>query len=1058
MLTKESASRKLSTGSDKELVGGRLRSSSTSSDKGLLSRTSSESISLWLNSPKTWEDPWNFNEKTGFQPNNRTAIANSASASSSSGGGSVDRETRKLDQIDEDKDIVEAGKTVELTPKVIEFKDSAYKHRLSMMNNGRVMWKEDQKVVLVADKSAKYSDKVYAVMKELFATEGSYVNSLKVMMEEYWASILAEREYIRDVNDLRILLLYQNLREILIANEYFLEDLYFIDVDTASEKSVKGVLEKLSEVMRDYSHIFKIYGQYGQNYAIGKEMIAKICETSDRFKKLLNNLSFRPRCSGNTLQSFLIMPIQRLPRYCLLLREIMKALPAEDPINKMLQEAHDSIESTTEFLNFMIQEREDREHLIHMERYFSTPTMLLKKNRKFIRSSTLIKFNRRSKKQRTIFLLFNDLLVYASEKDSEGLEERNRISFEDIISCDVEDSSYYEDYPVFSLKTNQKSFVVGTQSIEQRDEWIEDINKFMEKNRQRSNSLAKKEENLSGNSKSGRCPICQSLFFFRKSYQCETCLKKICSKCSNKKDVTSTINPLKKARVCIKCDKTEDHSNLKKNNILSETINDEDFELEVQKLNDELESGRSQSVSELIQDEERFVLELENMISAFINPFAAMIMRSKIKFKKGLPLRFEVPAPVAGISNVLIQTLIIHSELLRELRMSRPVESCLQRFFGFLEIHESLFNVLCATEGIFRIEPISKLTDIVELSTGRTIDSTIRLPIFRLNQLYFNCINLVKEKQIPIDLLKVLEKKLDFMKQHLHKKMVAEKALLYIENTFHADEPIELLTSDQDYIDEGFIQIREDQSWSICYFHLFSERLIISSPNPVPGGWIVFVNVDTKEIQFERHSTPLRVNLMISKGTKDERILKLKMFDEEELMKWVTNFITVAGKRKEKTSRMATKNTQTSLLMYSQMRLDRISTAPRFKTTEKKMQMMSIIEVIDPENEPVGALASEQKPSMTPAAPIAATADDLSLWNKYTLESGVEFWIHAKTGQATFVNPDPSIQWSRHFDVSGTEFFYNKFEGRSTYRKPKTFDSPQQPSIQGLISAFKTAK
>jgi hypothetical protein len=319
--------------------------------------------------------------------------------------------------------------------------------------------------------------------------------------------------------------------------------------------------------------------------------------------------------------------------------------------------------------------------------------------------------------------------------------------------------------------------------------------------------------------------------------------------------------------------------------------------------------------------------------------------------------------------------------------------------------------------------------------------------------MYHNFISLLHDKQISADLFSVLEKKFESMKQHLHKKMVAEKALLYLENMFHADEPIELLTSDQDYIDEGVIQIRDDQTWTVCYFHLFSERLIISNPNPVPYGWAIFLNLDLKEIQLERHATPLRVNLMVSKGTKDERILKLKMFNEEELMKWVTNFITVAGKRKEKSSRMGAKNnTQSELLIYSQMRLDRITTSRRFKSGEKKHQMTSIIEIIDPDKAEDANIASQDQ-----CAPVADSEEDLSHWKKYTLESGVDFWLHSKTGQATFVNPDPSIQWSKHYDVSGTEFFYNKFEGRSTYRRPKNFDS-HPAKISNIVSGFPSTK
>jgi hypothetical protein len=47
---------------------------------------------------------------------------------------------------------------------------------------------------------------------------------------------------------------------------------------------------------------------------------------------VLHEAEQNPRCNGLTLISFLIMPIQRIPRYELLLKELIKARRSHGPV------------------------------------------------------------------------------------------------------------------------------------------------------------------------------------------------------------------------------------------------------------------------------------------------------------------------------------------------------------------------------------------------------------------------------------------------------------------------------------------------------------------------------------------------------------------------------------------------------------------------------------------------------------------------------------------------------------------------------------------------------
>ena len=90
---------------------------------------------------------------------------------------------------------------------------------------------------------------------------------------------------------------------------------------------------------------------FGQNFR----------KSNKKFSELVNKLLFDPRLQGKDMCSFLISPIQRLPRYKLLIDAVLKILPASEVaiieqgvklsknLERLLKTANEKV---TKYINF----------------------------------------------------------------------------------------------------------------------------------------------------------------------------------------------------------------------------------------------------------------------------------------------------------------------------------------------------------------------------------------------------------------------------------------------------------------------------------------------------------------------------------------------------------------------------------------------------------------------------------------------------------------------------------------------------------------------------------
>ncbi|KAK5579913.1 hypothetical protein RB653_009602 [Dictyostelium firmibasis] len=95
---------------------------------------------------------------------------------------------------------------------------------------------------------------------------------------------------------------------------------------------------------------FKMYSNYIIGYDASVTLLARLRKKKD-FSNFLEKCRNDSRCNGLDLNSILIMPVQRLPRYVLLLSELIKQTPPNHPNIKLLNKCLKGIKEVTSFIN-----------------------------------------------------------------------------------------------------------------------------------------------------------------------------------------------------------------------------------------------------------------------------------------------------------------------------------------------------------------------------------------------------------------------------------------------------------------------------------------------------------------------------------------------------------------------------------------------------------------------------------------------------------------------------------------------------------------------------------
>lgn len=126
----------------------------------------------------------------------------------------------------------------------------------------------------------------------------------------------------------------------------------------------------LGDVLLDLTPFLKMYTQYTGNYERAVELLDEYENDNKAFISFMNKAYENPVRQGQNLRSFLIMPIQRIPRYKLLIEDLVKNTPQDHPDYTNLTNALDKLAAVAIQVDMAILEQKNRQALFRIQKKF----------------------------------------------------------------------------------------------------------------------------------------------------------------------------------------------------------------------------------------------------------------------------------------------------------------------------------------------------------------------------------------------------------------------------------------------------------------------------------------------------------------------------------------------------------------------------------------------------------------------------------------------------------------------------------------------------------------
>ncbi len=192
------------------------------------------------------------------------------------------------------------------------------------------------------------------VIKELFTTELSYCKSLQSVVKTAIPLTTVHKPF-KPEQQAQI---FGNIEFVYAVNATFLGKLHTKLSDWDDNTSCVG------DVMLGAIRFFKPYALYLAEYSSA----LKLLEELEIKKKSVQTYTAacQEECGGLTLTSLLITPVQRIPRYILLLQEVIKFTPETHPDRKNLTDALAAVKKYADDMNKTVKLSENKKEFTRL--------------------------------------------------------------------------------------------------------------------------------------------------------------------------------------------------------------------------------------------------------------------------------------------------------------------------------------------------------------------------------------------------------------------------------------------------------------------------------------------------------------------------------------------------------------------------------------------------------------------------------------------------------------------------------------------------------------------
>ncbi|XP_070553734.1 rho guanine nucleotide exchange factor 17-like isoform X2 [Ptychodera flava] len=268
-------------------------------------------------------------------------------------------------------------------------------------------------------KEQEHDDIKREVLNNLLDSEESYVRALDTLVKTYMKPLRSpENAGIMDPGTVDVI--FYKIPEILESHRRFLLQLT-VRVNNWNDKQKIGDL-----IISSFNkqRLMDDYLAFVDNFAQAKETFKEAKECKPSFRQFLDNCNKGSK-SKFTFDDLIIQPVQRIPRYSLLIKELLKHTSSTHPDHSSLKDARKEIEKLAQTINEADRAEKNLQTLQGIDSMIEGNVDLIIPGREFLKQfpvSEMIQKGSREgplKKDRALFL-FSDLLMCTSVKRKSG--------------------------------------------------------------------------------------------------------------------------------------------------------------------------------------------------------------------------------------------------------------------------------------------------------------------------------------------------------------------------------------------------------------------------------------------------------------------------------------------------------------------------------------------------------------------------------------------------------------------------------------------------------------
>ncbi|CAD8173168.1 unnamed protein product [Paramecium octaurelia] len=280
--------------------------------------------------------------------------------------------------------------------------------------------------------SKLYKNRKY-IIREIYQTEKNYVEDLKMICE------LIVDKYTQQYGIEESKKLFSNIKEIVAVNEWFFDKLTerIQSENQKYQKNYKLQIELKDQFGHENSQLFYFQNQenllskfecyylYCERYSTIKNLLIKMKNENENFKQFLMEAEKNPLMKSNQLDDYLIKPIQRLPKYILLLKDLKKNTPTQTSnslFNGLDYIQHPDYENICKLLNVFekindknnekIGEFQNLQKMIDIQKQYGSAKLIINNNKRvFVLEENLEYYVNAYQKKNIQLLCFSDAIL-----------------------------------------------------------------------------------------------------------------------------------------------------------------------------------------------------------------------------------------------------------------------------------------------------------------------------------------------------------------------------------------------------------------------------------------------------------------------------------------------------------------------------------------------------------------------------------------------------------------------------------------------------------------------